>query len=161
MLDGARWDRLNISKQFSKLQKEGFLFDNISAAYPYTFGEMNTIFTGLFGKENGVDAYYNVLKLKEEITNLPIIFKKEGYFTACDLLHERILANRGFDIHQSHNEFSDDLEIKHKNLIKQCLEKANGKPLFLFLYFSRLHTITVSDVLKKYEWNDKRFYNKK
>ncbi len=161
LLDGARWDRLHTSNDFQEISKEGTLLNNVTTAMPYTVGSLNVTFSGLYGKDNGVDAYYNVLKLKEEITNLPIIFKKEGYFTACDLLHEKILANRGFDIHQSHDEFSDDLEIKHKNLIKQCLEKANGKPLFLFLYFSRLHTITVSDVLKKYEWNDKRFYNKK
>ena len=161
LLDGARWDRLHTSNDFQEISKEGTLINNVTTAMPYTVGSLNVTFSGLYGKDNGVNAYYNVLKLKEEITNLPIIFKKEGYFTACDLLHEKILANRGFDIHQSHDEFSDDLEIKHKNLIKQCLEKANGKPLFLFLYFSRLHTITVSDVLKKYEWNDKRFYNKK
>ena len=161
LLDGARWDRLHTSNDFLEISKEGTLLNNVTTAMPYTVGSLNVTFSGLYGKDNGVDAYYNVLKLKEEITNLPIIIKKEGYFTACDLLHEKILANRGFDIHQSHDEFSDDLEIKHKNLIKQCLEKANGKPLFLFLYFSRLHTITVSDVLKKYEWNDKRFYNKK
>ena len=77
------------------------------------------------------------------------------------MLHERILANRGFDVHQSHDEFSDDLKLKHPSFIKQCLEKAAGKPLFLFLYFSKIHTVTVSDVLKKYEWNDKKFYEKK
>jgi len=76
-------------------------------------------------------------------------------------LHERILANRGFDVHQSHDEFNDDLKLKHPSFIKQCLEKASGKPLFLFLYFSKIHTVTVSDVLKKYEWNDKKFYEKK
>ena len=161
LLDGARWDRLNVSNDCKEICKEGTLLNNVTTAMPYTVGSLNVTFSGLYGKDNGVDAYYNALKLKEEVKNLPIIFKKEGYFTACDLLHERILANRGFDIHQSHDEFVDDLTIKHPNFIKQCLEKANGKPLFLFLYFSRIHTVTVTDVLKKYEWNDKRFYEKK
>ena len=161
LLDGARWDRVNVSNDFQEICKEGTLLNNVTTAMPYTIGSINVTFSGLYGKDNGVDAYYNVLKLKEGIKNLPVIFKKEGYFTACDLLHERILANRGFDVHQSHDEFSDDLKLKHPSFIKQCLEKASGKPLFLFLYFSKIHTVTVSDVLKKYEWNDKKFYEKK
>ncbi len=161
LLDGARWDRVNASNDFQEICKEGTLLNNVTTAMPYTIGSINVTFSGLYGKDNGVDAYYNVLKLKEGIKNLPVIFKKEGYFTACDLLHERILANRGFDVHQSHDEFNDDLKLKHPSFIKQCLEKASGKPLFLFLYFSKIHTVTVSDVLKKYEWNDKKFYEKK
>ena len=161
LLDGARWDRVNVSNDFQEICKEGTLLNNVTTAMPYTIGSINVTFSGLYGKDNGVDAYYNVLKLKEGIKNLPVIFKKEGYFTACDLLHERILANRGFDVHQSHDEFNDDLKLKHPSFIKQCLEKASGKPLFLFLYFSKIHTVTVSDVLKKYEWNDESFYKKK
>ena len=121
LLDGARWDRLNVSNDCKEICKEGTLLNNVTTAMPYTVGSLNATFSGLYGKDNGVDAYYNALKLKEEVKNLPIIFKKEGYFTACDLLHERILANRGFDIHQSHDEFVDDLTIKHPNFIKQCL----------------------------------------
>ncbi len=128
LLDGARWDRVNVSNDFQEICKEGTLLNNVTTAMPYTIGSINVTFSGLYGKDNGVDAYYNVLKLKEGIKNLPVIFKKEGYFTACDLLHERILANRGFDVHQSHDEFNDDLKLKHPSFIKQCLEKAAGKP---------------------------------
>ncbi len=56
LLDGARCDRLDESSDFRKLKKLGCLFDNIIAAYPYTFPAINSMFTGLFGKENGVDA---------------------------------------------------------------------------------------------------------
>jgi arylsulfatase A-like enzyme len=31
----------------------------------------------------------------------------------------------------------------------------------MFLHFTRIHTVTVSDVLKKYEWSDQEFYKKK
>ena len=79
LLDGARWDRLDKSDDFLKLQKNGFLINNVSAAYPYTFAEMNSIFTGLFGKENGVDAYYKMFRLNDSVEFLPEILQKNGY----------------------------------------------------------------------------------
>ena len=53
LLDGARWDRLKISQEFTELQNYGTMFDNVTATVPYTFSAMNVIFTGLYPKENG------------------------------------------------------------------------------------------------------------
>ena len=50
LLDGARWDRINISKEFQDIVKEGTLLTNVTSAMPYTFGAMNVILTGLYGK---------------------------------------------------------------------------------------------------------------
>ena len=149
LLDGARWDRLNESKEFQGVCKKGTILNNVSTAMPYTIGSINVTFSGLFGKENGIDAYHKMLRLKKSIKNLPEIFQSQGYFTACDILTKNIIPNRGFNIHQTHNEFKDDLTKRHPNFVKQCLKESNGKPLFLFLYFSKLHTVTVSEVLKK------------
>jgi len=161
LLDGARWDRLNESKEFQDVCKKGTILNNVSTAMPYTIGSINVTFSGLFGKENGIDAYHKMLRLKKSIKNLPEIFQSQGYFTACDVLTKNIIPDRGFNIHQTHNEFKDDLTKRHPNFVKQCLKESNGKPLFLFLYFSKLHTVTVSDVLKKYEWDEKEFYDNK
>ena len=161
LLDGARWDRLKISEQFSKLQKEGFLFDNVSAAYPYTFGEMNTIFTGLFGKENGVDAYYKMFKLKDSVDYLPEILKNNGYFTSCNLISDKVISSRGFDIYESHDEYEDNVTQKHIELIERSFSNPEKKPFFTFLQFSKIHTATVSEILKKFEWNDPIFYENK
>tara|TARA_B110000014_G_scaffold262163_1_gene255538 strand:- start:1539 stop:2657 length:1119 start_codon:yes stop_codon:yes gene_type:complete len=158
LLDGARWDRLDKSPQFTQLKKEGFLFDNVSAAYPYTFAEMNTIFTGLFGKENGVDAYYKMFRLKKSIDYLPEILKNDGYFTSCDLISEKVISSRGFDVYQSHDEYVDDVLLKHTSLIKDSFSNSENKPFFTFLQFSKIHTATVSEILKKFEWDDPIFY---
>ena len=161
LLDGARYDRIHTSKDFMELKKDGCLFNNVAAAYPYTFPAINSMFTGMFGKENGVDAYYKMFKLKDSIAFLPEILQENGYFTSCDLISDKVISSRGFDIHQSHNEYEDDLIIKHPELIKKSFKEANGQPIFTFLQFSRIHTITVSEVLKKYEWDDAEFYQKK
>ena len=158
LLDGARCDRLDKSPEFNQLRNEGFLFHNVTAAYPYTFAEMNTIFTGLFGKENGVDAYYKMFKLKKSINYLPEILKDNGYFTSCDLISEKVISSRGFDVYQSHDEYKDDVLLKHTNLIESSFFNNGKKPFFTFLQFSKIHTVTVSEILKKFEWDDPIFY---
>ncbi len=161
LLDGARWDRLDESEDFLKLQHNGFLLNNVSAAYPYTFAEMNSIFTGLFGKENGVDAYYKMFRLDDTVEFLPEMLQKNGYFTSCDLISDKVISSRGFDIHQSHDEYVDDLFSKHPDLIKKSFFNAEKKPFFTFLQFSKIHTATVSEVLKKFDWDDPVFYQNK
>jgi arylsulfatase A-like enzyme len=161
LLDGARWDRINESQEFSELIKQGTLLDNVNTAIPYTIGSVNVTFSGLYGKENGIDAYYKMFRLKKSIKNLPEILQENGYFTACDLLTDMIIADRGFDIHQAHNEYEDNLLVRHPEFIDECLKKAVDKPIFLFLHSTRIHTVTVSEILKKYEWNDKTFYKNK
>ena len=161
LLDGARADRVERSSNFVKLMKKGTLLNNVNTAIPYTIGSVNATFSGLYGKDNGIDAYYKMFRLKDSVKILPEALKNEGYFTACDLLSDKIISKRGFDIHQFHDEFNDDLRKRHPDFLKKCKDDSKGKPMFVFLHFTRIHTVTVSEVLKKYQWDDKRFYNKK
>lgn len=161
LLDGARWDRIETSPEFVDLMKLGTTLNNVNTAIPYTIGSVNATFSGLYGKENGIDAYYKMFRLKDSIKILPERLQEIGYFTACDLLSERIITKRGFDIHQFHDEYSDNLIQRHPEFLNRCKEDAHGKPLFVFLHFTRIHTVTVSEVLKKYEWNDEKFYQQK
>ena len=161
LLDGSRWDRLDVSSDFIELKKKGILLNNVSAAYPYTFAAMNSIFTGLHGKENGVNAYYKMFRLNHDVDFLPELLQQNGYFTSCDLISEKVISKRGFDIHQSHDEYQDDLFSKHSDLIKKSFFNDEQKPFFTFLQFSKIHTATVSEVLKKYDWDDPIFYKNK
>jgi arylsulfatase A-like enzyme len=159
LLDGARWDRLEKSSDFLELQNKGLLLNNVTTAIPYTFGSMNIIFTGKFGKENGVDAYYKMFKLKKEVEFLPEILKDNGYFTCCNLISDKVISSRGFDVYQSHDEYQDNLMEIHPKFIEKNFNESNDKPLFCFLQFSKIHTATVSEILKKFAWNDEKFYD--
>ncbi len=161
LLDGARWDRLETSKEFQKVIQGGTLLNNVNTAIPYTIGSVNALFSGRYGKDNGIDAYYKMFRLKDSVKVLPEFLKDNNYFTACDLLSEKIISKRGFDIHQFHDEYNDDLTKRHPEFLKMCLKNSKDKPFFAFLHFTRIHTVTVSEVLKKYEWNDKEFYKNK
>lgn len=161
LLDGSRWDRLEQSTEFIELQKKGTILNKVITAIPYTFGSMNVIFTGLYGKENGVDAYYKMFKLKDTVEFLPEILRKNGYYTCCNLISDKVISSRGFDYYESHDEYKDDLTKDHPELIKKAFTESERKPVFCFLQFSRIHTVTVSEILKKYEWDNKEFYEKK
>lgn len=161
LIDGARNDRLTISDEFNEMKKSGFLMNNISTAIPYTVGSVNCMFSGLYGKENGIDAYYKMLGLKDSVRTLSQILHDDGYFTCCDLLHKKIISTRGFDIHQAHDEYNDDLFTYHPKFLEQSFTEANDKPLFCFLHFTQIHKVTVSEILNKFEWDDDEFYDNK
>ena len=91
LLDGSRWDRTNSSPDFLDIQEKGTLMNNVTTAAPYTFASMNVIFTGKYGKENGVDAYYKMFRLKGSIDFLPELLQKNGYFTTCDLISDKVI----------------------------------------------------------------------
>lgn len=161
LLDGARCDRIGISQDFTELSRKGTLLNNVSTTIPYTFGSLNTIFTGKYGKENGVDGYYKMMKLKESIDFLPEVLKNNGYFTSRGLISDKILSSRGFDIREVFDEFEDDLNTKHPEFIENTFLKSKNKPFFIFLQYTKIHAVTVTEVLKKFEWDDKNFYNNK
>lgn len=161
LLDGSRWDRIQISHDFMSLVDKGTLLNNVTTVAPYTFASINGIFTGLYGKENGVNAYYKMFKLKDTVSFLPEILKKNGYVTACNLISDKVISSRGFDVYEAHNEYEDDLTVMHPQILKKTFEIAGQKPIFAFLQFSKIHTATVSEVLKKYEWNNTVFYENK
>jgi len=161
LLDGARWDRLDISEEFVNLSKKGTLFNNVTTAIPYTFGSINVIFTGLYGKENGVDAYYKMFRLKNSVDFLPELLQKNGYFTACKLISEKVVSSRGFNIHKAYDEYVVNPDEDHPEFIKHVFQNSEKKPVFMFLQYSKIHTVTVSEVLKKHEWNDESFYKNK
>lgn len=161
LLDGSRCDRLQQSKDFDDLLKKGTLLNNVITAIPYTFGSLNAIFTGMYGKENGVDAYYKMFKLKDSVNFLPEIFSNNGYYTCCNLISEKVVSSRGFDYYSSHNEYEDNLMKLHPEFIKTSFKNSKDKPVFCFLQYSRIHTVTVSEILKKHDWDDPIFYNNK
>ncbi len=161
LLDGARYDRIKTSIEFTELLNEGTLLNNVSTAIPYTFGSINVIFTGQYGKENGVDGYYQVAGLKSTVPTLSEILQENGYFTSRGLINDKILSPRGFDIREEFNEYEVNLNVAHPELINKTFKKAGDKPFFTFLQFTRIHTVTVTEILKKFEWDNQNFYDNK
>ena len=60
LIDGARVDRIEQFPIFKKLEQLGTFFPNMIAHAPYTLVSMNSIFTGMYGGKNGINAYYHM-----------------------------------------------------------------------------------------------------
>ena len=58
------------------------------------------------------------------------------------------------------NQKTDYFSI-HTELLKKSFEMANGKPVFTFLHCGLIHDMIVNEVLSKYEYDDKSYYEQK
>ena len=62
LIDGARIDRLDKFPIFKRLKEDGCFFSEMIASAPYTLVAMNSIFTGMYGSKNGIDAYHKMFQ---------------------------------------------------------------------------------------------------
>ena len=62
LIDGTRIDRLDKFPIFKRLKEDGCFFSEVIASAPYTLVAMNSIFTGMYGSKNGIDAYHKMFQ---------------------------------------------------------------------------------------------------
>ena len=156
MVDGLRHDAIEKTNFYRKLKKNSTFFSRLITYAPYTIGSLHSLFSGMNGNRNGVNGYYKSYSFdKKGCFTIAQYMKEQGYHTETDLIYESIIPNQGFDKVRTHNEFEDDLLIRHEEILKRIKHK---KPFFLFLDYSKLHTHLVLDVIKKYSDFDKEYF---
>ncbi len=97
-LDGLRQDRIKKLPILSSIKNESLYFSNMITAAPYTLASMHAILSGTYPSKNGVNAYYNMLNFKsKKFPTFPEILRKQGYYTACDIIHDAIIPKKGID----------------------------------------------------------------
>lgn len=156
LLDGARYKSVKKLGFFQELIKKGTLFSNMITYSAHTTTAVHALLTGINGNLNGADNFFGSLKFKKnECRTLPQYLKKEDFNNYADALQDIILPKQGFDEITIHDEYKDNITVKHKNLI---LEKSklrdNGKNFFLFLQYSPIHSHMIKNVIKKYKYDD-------
>lgn len=158
LLDGVRVDWLDKSTKFKELKTKGCFFPNVITYAPYTFAAMHAIFSGSYGADNGVNAYYSSKKFKKgEFKTITQCFKEKGYYTEADIDTEVSVPYDGFDKVNVHDEYNDDLVSLHKGLIGKANDK--GK-FFLYLVYDKTHSVTVGHA-KEFSDFDDAFFSKK
>jgi len=157
MVDQFRPDRLDYAPSLGILGKEATLFNNMITYAPYTLASMPAIFTGIYGNRTGVNAYFQALSFrKDQCFTLPQYLKKRGYFTMADMCSKIMLPHQGFDEVHIHDEYKDDLTVRHTNTLKNLVKRR--EPFFVFLHYSNIHTAIVSDVINVFEDFDERYF---
>src|SRR3989338_1157341 len=132
MMDGLRHDAIDKIPYYRELKKEGVFRSKLITYAPYTIGSLHAMFSGMNGKENGVNGYYKSYSFdKKNCFTLAQYMKEHGYYTECDLIYESIIPTQGFEKVRSHDEFKDDLITRHCEILNQIKNKEA-----FFIWFS-------------------------
>ena len=158
-LDGLRQDQVELCKNLKSIKNTNFYFPNMITVSPYTLAAHHSIITGLYPSQHGIDSYHSMFKFKKnEVTTIPEILKKFGYFTRCDCANKILMTDKGFDEYQLFDEYTVDYASRWNNILTDISKKDK---FFLFLQYSKLHTHLVKEVMEKYDpkSNDDDYYN--
>ena len=159
LLDGLRYDALEKMPYYNRLKKEAVFFSQLITYAPYTLASLHSLFSGLYGHQNGVNGYYKAYSFdKENCFTLAQYLKRAGYYTEADFLREGVAPTQGFDKPRAHDEFKDDLIERHLEILTRIKIK---KPFFLFLHYSKIHANLVDNVIKNYSDFDEKYFNNK
>ncbi len=160
LLDQFRNDARGAHEIFEELGKRGVIFSKTITYAPYTLASLHATFTGMYGRENGVDAYMKSDQYKAgKCYSLPQYLKDMGYYTRGYTFSDILFPKAGFDILQVIPE-DDELDIlgSHTKELDVCY--GQERPFFCFLHYGNIHHEIVKEVIKKYDDFDKAYFGK-
>jgi len=162
MIDGGRLDYTQNSKIFSELKSKSiFLSQSITYA-PHTIAAMHAVFSGTYGSKTGTNSYWSTFKFKKnKFKTLTEYLHDNDYYTQADVINQLIIPKQGFDEFLVHNEDTDNLTERHKEILQNILQKSNGKNFFVYLHCSNIHTGIKNEVLNVYRNHSKEFFDNK
>ena len=132
MIDGGRLDRAQKSSVFNKLKSKSVFFSNSITYAPHTIAAMHAVFSGCYGSRTGTNSYWSTFKFKKDrFKTLTEYLNENNFYTYADMINQIVLPKQGFDNFVVHDELTDNLTERHKNL----LEKMNQKYMIHFLYY--------------------------
>ena len=164
LIDGARIDRLFQFPIFKKLKEEGCFFSEMIASAPYTLVAMNSIFTGMYGSKNGIDAYHKMFQdPKTGCKTLAEYLTENGWYTRGDAMRLSLVSNKGFTKLTSQEDDPDpDFSKIHKEILDETINEVNGeRPYFLYLHYPKIHHSIKESVFDKYDDFSEGYYEDK
>ena len=164
VIDGGRVDRISKFPIFQKLQKAGTFFSHTITNAPYTLASMNSIFTGMYGRKNGINAYYQMFQdPKPGCITLAEYLSENGWYCSGDLMRLSLVSHKGFKKITSQEEEKDpDFFKTHSEIIDQIKKDKNpDQPFFAYLHYSKIHNSIKENVFDKYDdFSEEYFSNK-
>ena len=154
LVDGARIDRLDKFPIFRKLKEEGCFFSETIASAPYTLVAMNSIFTGMYGSKNGIDAYHKMFQNpKAGCKTLAEYLTENGWYTRGDAMRLSLVSGQGFKKFTSQEDDPNpDFNKIHKEILDQTISETNDeRPYFLYLHYPKIHHSIKESVFDKYD----------
>ena len=164
LIDGARVDRIDQFPIFKKLQNDGTFFNEMITHAPYTLVSMNSIFTGMYGGKNGINAYYQMYgNPKEGCQTLAEYLSENGWYTCGDAMRLSLVSHKGFKRITSQEDIVDPDFVKiHSKILDEIKnEKDTNQPFFAYLHYPKIHHSIKENVFDKYDdFSEEYFSNK-
>jgi arylsulfatase A-like enzyme len=163
MIDGGRWDNAKSSDFFKKLNNNSVSFSQSITYGPHTIAAMHAVFSGSYGNRTGTNSYWSTFKFKKNsFKTLTEYVHELNYFTYADVINRLVIPQQGFDEFVVHDEKTDNLTLRHIDLLNTMKKKHdNGKNFFLYLHYSNIHTTIMEQVLKVYDNFSKEYFENK
>ena len=164
LIDGARIDRLFQFPIFKKLKEEGCFFSEMITSAPYTLVAMNSIFTGMYGSKNGIDAYHKMFQdPKTGCKTLAEYLTENGWYTRGDAMRLSLVSNKGFTkLTSQEDELDPDFSKIHKEILDETINEVHSaRPYFLYLHYPKIHHSIKESVFDKYDDFSEGYYEDK
>jgi len=164
LIDGTRIDRLDKFPIFKRLKEEGCFFSEVIASAPYTLVAMNSIFTGMYGSKNGIDAYHKMFQNpKVGCKTLADYLTENGWYTRGDAMRLSLVSSQGFKKFTSQEDVPDpDFSKIHKEILDETTNEVDGEqPYFLYLHYPKIHHSIKESVFDKYDDFSQEYFENK
>jgi len=164
LIDGTRIDRLDKFPIFKRLKEEGCFFSEVIASAPYTLVAMNSIFTGMYGSKNGIDAYHKMFQNpKTGCKTLADYLTENGWYTRGDAMRLSLVSSQGFKKFTSQEDVPDpDFSKIHKEILDETTDVIDDEqPYFLYLHYPKIHHSIKESVFDKYDDFSQEYFENK
>ena len=164
LIDGTRIDRLDKFPIFKRLKEDGCFFSEVIASAPYTLVAMNSIFTGMYGSKNGIDAYHKMFQNpKTGCKTLADYLTENGWYTRGDAMRLSLVSSQGFKKFTSQEDVPDpDFSKIHKEILDETMnEVSSEQPYFLYLHYPKIHHSIKESVFDKYDDFSQEYFENK
>ena len=139
LLDGTRLEFFENSNPFNELKEKSILLSNLITPAPYTLPSLSSIFTGLYPKNHGNNAYFNAYNQKDLTITDYLNDLDYSTYSCIDELSQSFLPVKNFDEVLTYDEFKDDITSKHLDYTEKTFNENKNRPFFLYLHHPGTH----------------------
>ena len=125
---------------------------------------MNSIFTGMYGSKNGIDAYHKMFQNpKAGCKTLADYLTENGWYTRGDAMRLSLVSSQGFKKFTSQEDVPDpDFSKIHKEILDETTNEVDDEqPYFLYLHYPKIHHSIKESVFDKYDDFSQEYFENK
>jgi arylsulfatase A-like enzyme len=159
LLDQFRNDARSAHPIFEEMKQRGVLFSQMITYAPYTLASLHATFTGMYGRQNGVDAYTKSPNFDAKgCYTLPQYLQDVGYYTRGYTFSSILIPHSGFEsLSVVPEDEETDVLKSHLSELDACFAQDN--PFFSYLHYGEIHHEVVRNVIRKYDDFSKEYFD--